>query len=339
MNRKNTYQRFLKNEPIFHVFFWAIVLFYPYLKYIDYEGGYKMPFLHELNSLIFKMAISYFLYYWYSPKKNKRKYLWVVIVFLISNALLYEFVDGYFHTHTGHFWKHFMTNILTFIGFGIVFYTLYSIKKMYLYQIQLNTLLEEKKQAEMNVLKAQINPHFLFNTLNTIYANALKKDDKTPELILKLSDGFRYLFDQGQKEYVSLKQELKHLKDYVALQQERLSDKVTVEFSEDIENSEQLIAPLLLIPFIENAFKYTSLLKGENHLVSISITLIENQLSFHCTNPFDKEAEYNADKSWVKSGVGQENIKKRLKLLYPERHSLQIEDISNLYKINLSIKL
>lgn len=306
---------------------------------MEREGGYFMTFAHELNALVFKMSISYFLYFWFFPKLNQKKSIPLAVLALLSNAGLYEYVDGFFHPHDPHFWQHFATNLLTYLSFGIIFFTLFSVKNLYRQQMKVDALTKEKKQAEMSALKAQINPHFLFNTLNTIYANALRKDENTPELILKLSDGFRYLFHEGQQEYVSLQREVQHIKDYIHLQEERLSDKVKVDFSTNINSSTKQIAPLLLIPFVENAFKYTSLLKGENHHIQISIKAIGNDFSFQCVNPFDTTAQHETDASWAASGVGITNVKKRLELLYPERHLLKIAETQNRYSVNLELNL
>ncbi len=339
MKSQHTYEQFLRIEPWIHIFLWVIVLFYPYLKYSEREGGYMMSFTHELNSLVFKMTISYFLFFWFFPKRNKRKFLPLALLALVINTVLYEFADRYFHSGDPHFWMHFFSNALTYLSFGVVFFALYSIKNIYRQQVQVEALSQGKVQAEINALKAQINPHFLFNTLNTIYANALKKDDKTPELILKLSNGFRYLFHEGQQEYVSLDQELQHMAEYIELQQERLSDKVNVSYSATIDDSALQIAPLLLIPFVENAFKYTSILKGQKHPISITVVNEGNDFFFTCSNPFSLKAKPAIDASWSESGIGITNVKKRLQLLYPEKHDLRIVEQDYIFRINLSISL
>jgi len=333
------YQKLLKIEPLCHVFIWSIVLFYPYVKYAGREGGYMMSFTHELNSLFFKMTISYFLYLWYFPKKNRVKYIPLVIIAFLVNTTLYELADGFFHEDLDHLWMHFMANLLTYLSFGVVFFTIFSIKKLYKKQIEIDSLVKEKQQAELKALKAQVNPHFLFNTLNTIYANALKKDDKTPDLILKLSDSFRYLLHEGQNEVVTIQKDSKHIQDYINLQQERLTNKVTVQFSLKIDNKEQLIPPLLFIGFIENAFKYTSILKGENHCIDITIRLNQKQLLFQCKNPFNKNAIQELDLNWEKSGVGIKSTQKRLQLLYPEKHTLEIKKEDEKFNVLLKIQL
>lgn len=338
---KNAYQKFLKYEFLLHVFIWNSVLFYPYIKYLGREGGYSLTFAHELNSLAFKMMISYFLYFWYFPRKRQLKYLLLVILALITTAALYEFTDRYFHLNMdpNHFWKHFVANTLTYVSFGIVFFAIYSVKDLYRKQARIDTLSQEKNEAELKALKAQMNPHFLFNTLNTIYANALKKDDKTPDLILKLSDSFRYLLHEGQKEFVTIEQEILHIEDYIKLQQERLSRKVVVDFSSELDAKIQLIAPLLLIVFVENAFKYTSVLKGDEHPIKIKISLKKGELLFQCQNPFDEKAQTELDTTWKESGVGIQSTQKRLDLLYPEKHQLMIKKEKNIFTVRLKIQL
>ncbi|MFS4466715.1 sensor histidine kinase [Maribacter sp. 2210JD10-5] len=326
-------------EPYFHGLLWCVVLFYPYMKYMGREGGYPMSFLHELNSLFFKMTISYFLYAWYFPKKQQLKYLPVVLVVFALNVLGYGHTDNYFHSNSHDFWINFVSQSLTYIAFGFVFFTIFIIKKSYKRQLEIHQLTQEKQQAEIRALKAQVNPHFLFNTLNTIYANALRKDDKTPELILKLSDGFRYMLHEGQKEFVTIEQEIQHLKDYVHLQKERLSKKVIVNFSTNIDDETQQIAPLLCIGFVENAFKYTSILKGEGHKIDINIKLQNKKLSFLCKNPFNDKAVEEINVDWKESGVGIKNTENRLQLLYPENHTLEVREEKQVFNVKLEMQL
>lgn len=303
------------------------------------EGGYVMSFLHELNSLVFKMTISYFLYLWFFPKEKKVKWLPIVLLAFLLNGWGYATTDSLFHPEMNNFWLQFVSNTLTYLGFGIVFFTIYTVKKGYKKQLEINQLTQEKQQAEIRALKAQVNPHFLFNTLNTIYANALKKDDKTPGLILKLSDGFRYMLHEGQKEEVNIRQEIQHLKDYVQLQEERLVKKLGVYFTTSIDDENQRMAPLLFIAFVENAFKYTSILKGESHEIHVKIELKNKLLRFYCSNPFSAKAVQEIDVDWKESGVGIKNTQERLALLYPEKHSLALKKEDSIFEVTLEIQL
>jgi len=215
-----------------HVILWCVVLFFPYIKYMSNEGGYQMGIFHELNALLFVMIPTYVVYLWFLPLKNKKKYIPLVILLFVINAFVFEYFDSQHY----HQWRQFLSSITTYLTFSFVFFALYSFKKLYRKQIELETITRDKNRAELEGLKAQVNPHFLFNTLNTIYSSALRKDDKTPEMILKLSDNFRYMIDEGQQEKVFLKKEIAHLKNYIDLQKERLSDKVLVDWKEDIDH-------------------------------------------------------------------------------------------------------
>lgn len=303
------------------------------------ENGFEMSFWHELNSLFFKITISYLLYFWFFPLKNKLKYLPLVLGLFAINITVYYYTDNLFHPGHSEYWAHFVSSALTYTAFGIVFYVIYALKKEYYSELKINQLEKEKKISEINALKANINPHFLFNTLNMIYANALKKDEKTADLILKLSDNFRYLFHEGQNQFVPIYKDVEHLKAYVTLQKERLTNKISVNFNEDIDNNAQQIAPLLLISFVENAFKYTSVLKGENHTIHIAIRLKDNDLYFYCENPYAQKASESIDANWKESGIGIVSTKARLSMLYPKKHSLNITEEHSLFKVTLKISL
>ena len=332
-------QKLLRLEPYIHIFLWCMVLFYPYVKYMGRENGYAMSFWHELNSLFFKITISYILYFWFFPLKNKLGYVPIVFILFVANILAYYYMDNLFHPGHDEYWTHFASSALTYTAFGIVFYGVYAIKKEYNTQLDISDLQKEKQISEINALKANINPHFLFNTLNMIYANALKKDEKTAGLILKLSDNFRYLFHEGQNEFVPIYKDIEHLKAYIALQKERLTNKVSVNFNKNIDNNSQQIPPLLLISFVENAFKYTSMLKGENHSINITIRLKDNELYFYCENPYTHKASENIDVNWKESGIGISSTKARLSMLYPKMNSLNITEENSLFKVTLKISL
>lgn len=194
----------------------------------------------------------------------------------------------------------------------------------------LETQLQIKNQ-ELQYLKKQIHPHFLFNTLNTIYGFALKQSKDTPEIILKLSNLLDYILYQVNKPKVSLKEEVLHIKEYIELEKIRFQDTLNINFTSKNISEEIQIAPMLLIPFVENAFKHGSLIEGYL-TVDIDVNLNENQLEFSIKNTvISSEIEEN------ENGIGLENIKKRLNLLYKNNYVLNVTTIENRFVVALKI--
>jgi hypothetical protein len=187
------------------------------------------------------------------------------------------------------------------------------------------------KEQELHYLKMQIHPHFLFNTLNTIYGFAIKQSEQTPEIILMLSNLLDYILYQINKPKVSLKEEVLHIKEYINLEKIRFKDTLKIIFkSNDFSESIQ-VAPMLLIPFIENAFKHGSLIDGFLQ-IEIDVHVSDNQLNFSIRNTvLSQEATNNT------GGIGLENIRKRLDINYKEHYSLNIETKNNWYLVNLII--
>jgi len=187
------------------------------------------------------------------------------------------------------------------------------------------------KEQELHYLKKQIHPHFLFNTLNTIYGFALKQSKDTPDIILKLSNLLDYILYQVNKPSVSLKDEVLHIQEYIELEKIRFKDSLKVSFKSDEISETTKIPPMLLIPFVENAFKHGNLLDGFLS-VHIRIKLKDNNLKFSIKNtvlPDDVIAN--------SKGLGLENIQKRLQLLYPDTHQLTRNTSDSWYLVNLSI--
>ncbi len=339
MNRLENIDTFIKKEPWLHILFWLIVLFFPYLKFADKAGGYNISLFHDMVALVCDMIPSYIMYLWFFPLKNKKKYIILIIIMFISIAFLYDYLDGFFHDEPVHTrLSTIISSIIKYISFSLLFFALYSVKEIYRKQVEFDQISRQKKEAELSALKTQINPHFLFNSLNTIYGSALKKEDKTADMILQLSDNFRYLLVEGQEDKVAIHKEIKHLKDYVELQKERLVNKISLEWYEDIDNYEQHVAPLLLLPFVENAFKYTSVLSQKHHKILIKLSLNKKQLFFECSNPYN-EQKHTMDVQWQSSGIGLKNVRERLRLLYPKKHELDITTKNGFFHIKLTIQL
>ena len=187
------------------------------------------------------------------------------------------------------------------------------------------------KDQELHYLKRQIHPHFLFNTLNTIYGFSLKQSKQTPEIILKLSNLLDYILYQVNKPRVRLKDEVMHIKEYVELEKFRFEDTLKVAFESDEINNETQIAPMLLIPFIENAFKHGSIADGYLN-IDIKIHLHEDSFDFSVINSF-----ISNNKDYNENGIGIENIRKRLDLHYSNNYKLEHKTVDNKYRVHLSI--
>ena len=190
----------------------------------------------------------------------------------------------------------------------------------------------DKTSAELSFLKAQINPHFLFNTLNNIYTLAVMQDENAPESILKLSNIMRYVTDDAMEDFVPLQYEVDCINDYIELQRLRLGDKTTVDMKVSGLTEGKVIAPLILMTFIENVFKY-GISKHEPSTVSINILGHENGISFYCQN------RIFPDKTGTeREGIGLKNVKQRLAYLYPGKHVLNINTENQLFTVNLILQ-
>lgn len=185
------------------------------------------------------------------------------------------------------------------------------------------------KEQELKYLKMQIHPHFLFNTLNTMYGFALKKADETPEMILKLSNLLDYLLYQVDKPFVSLSDEIDHIKDYIELEKMRFNDTLHINFETENILADTKIAPMLLLPFLENSFKHGSLKKG-NLNVKIKLYCKNKSLFFEIVNTSNANGI-------SENGIGLDNIKKRLDLLYKDQYTLNINNENGLFKVNLKL--
>ncbi len=190
------------------------------------------------------------------------------------------------------------------------------------------------KNQELHYLKMQIHPHFLFNTLNTIYGFAIKRSEQTPGIILKLSNLLDYILYQVDKPIVSLKEEVLHIKEYIELEKIRFKETLKVSFTANEISGKIQIAPMLLIPFVENAFKHGTLKDGYLS-IEINIKVNDNHLYFAISNTFIYDEE---DKAKESSGIGLENIRKRLELNYQNRFKLYNYIKNNRYYAELSIE-
>lgn len=192
------------------------------------------------------------------------------------------------------------------------------------------------KESELQFLKSQINPHFLFNNLNNLYAYSLEDSTKTSSIILELSSVLRYMLYDCKENYVSLAKEIKHLQSFSALNELQIEDRGTINFTTNSSDTKYYIAPLILNVFIENAFKHSTASQTNNIKIFINISITKSGvLNFTCKNSF---TNYN-NTFGIAKGIGLANVKKRLQLLYPNSHQLNINKNNNTYTVNLCMQL
>ena len=199
---------------------------------------------------------------------------------------------------------------------------------------RINDIQSEKLKTEVSYLRAQINPHFLFNTLNSLYALSLEKSDSAPEAILKLSSMMRYVVTESGRDTVPLENEIAYLKNYVSLQRLRMDDATAFTFILSGNASGKYISPMLLIPFVENAFKY-GLNPEENAAIDIHMEVAADELLLKVKNNKVTVVVPPGEES----GHGIDNTRQRLQYLYPDRHTLTILDTDDFFEVQLKLIL
>ena len=224
---------------------------------------------------------------------------------------------------------HMPYSFLSILFFGVIKYT-YDYRKLKETTQQLRI---EKQEAELNYLKSQTNPHFLFNTLNNIYSLARDKSDLAPESILRLSKILRFMLYETGGDYIAIEQELKVIDDYIALERLRYDDSLTVNFNHDVEDMKQALPPLLLIPLVENAFKHGVSETRNQPFINIHLSIRDRQLVFLVKN----SAEASGG-GLVKENIGLSNLKRQLELLYKE-YNLSTEPGPSVFTATLKINL
>jgi len=196
-------------------------------------------------------------------------------------------------------------------------------------QNEVETIKKEHTEMELKFLKSQINPHVLFNNLNTIYASSLEKPEDTPDLILMLSDNLKHVLYESNAETISLEKELQFIDNYIKFQRLRTEGVIRIQYSKNIDSETHQIAPLLIITIIENAFKHSTLHSD----IHISIDVKNGNLKCVCENDYDKDKVSATDFK-----IGLQNLEKRLQLLYKDKHQLNISK-NDMFKVVLELDL
>lgn len=328
-----------------HILFWciSIVLF---TVLIFYSRGFKISMLNltlasSILSTMVLLAISVYInILWLIPFFfNRRKFfefallqLLNVFLFIFLNFLLTEFLEGpRFRYVPEEAIAEFILAMIFLIITTLITFTRDSMELRDV-QLRMKEVEREKFESELRALKAQVNPHFFFNTLNSMYALSLEKSDKTPEMILRLSELMRYILYEAAGDTVTMERQIEFIKNFIYLEKLRTDERLEVDFRIDGDNRGLEIAPLLLIPFVENAFKHVAKQDNDGAFIKIFADITRSDsLYFSIAN--NKHPDGNPRKE----GIGLTNVKKRLELLYPSKHKLIIEDTGNLFRVELRI--
>lgn len=339
-----------RRRIIFHISFWLLLYFtgdiLAFLGDRNYQFDtqkYSNPLIY--STLFFKVLVSYLILFVFNRFFDKKQYLKLVIAFLavcfiyvglryaLEEVLFFKWFGFHNYSEESRRLPYYITdNIYNVISFSFTAFFIKMIEDFFKNEKEKNALLTEKLNAEQAFLKSQLNPHFLFNTLNNIYSLTLTASPKAPEAVLKLSELMRYMLYESNVEKINLETEVKYLKNFVELQKFRYSGQTYIDFQVAGDLHSQKIAPLLLIAFVENAFKHGEV-SIENKPLSISLLLNQNNLNFTAQN-FKKDQ--NKDEV---GGVGLENVRRRLDLIYPNQYSLDIEDTKETYFCELNLIL
>mgnify|MGYP000119308717 CR=1 FL=1 len=338
-----------------HMLFW-VVLFLIQILGVEYQQNQQAVVVHKSIMLLPKILAAYALLYFQLPKLlYKKKYLLFALSLIITSyvfsvlarLLVVHLVEELVRERP--FEQESVTEILTdlkalYSRYSLVVYFPAFIMLMYSLIIekfsrknQMEQLQKEKFSAELNFFKAQIHPHFLFNTLNNLYALTLQKSDKASDTVLKLSEILDYMLYQCNDSRVPVVKELKLIQNYIALEQLRYGDRLELNFNHEIDNLNTQIAPLILMSLIENAFKHGASGSINKPIIKIDIQVANGLLQFSIYNT--KNTINQEDLTNYKKGIGMSNTKKQLELLYPDKHLLTINEESSSYEVKLHVDL
>ncbi len=267
-------------------------------------------------------------------------YVPLLVILILLAVLLNEFTYHYLSDwiFPGYFFISYYTQwqIALFVGIYLLITTLLMLSRSWVELQRTKLVLEETRrrnvETELQALRDQVNPHFLFNSLHSIYALALEGNPRTADLVLRLADILRFLLYENKGEKISLSKELECIEAFIALQRERLPDSAQVKFVKEVDAINSQIAPLLLVPLVENAFKHGVI--GSATDIRMDLKLIDGKLNFEVRNCLG-----NLTGNEIPGGIGLQNLKRRLILQYPNRHRLELLPDVDTYLVRLSIDL
>jgi len=331
-------------QIFWHSLFWiGTTSFFMYLVHNNAKVKLTDLLVTFLGYGVINIGLFYLNYLVYIPRylnrNNYRKYCLIILLSIIAIGFLKYGLGWVFKEHilnrngkTISFSSYFISTSFTSIIFLLLSLLLHFTVDWFMNERIQRDLENQRLTAELALLKSQINPHFLFNSLNSIYSLAYQRAENTPEAILKLSEIMRYMLYECNDNKVDLANELQYLQNFIDLQKIRFGDNSYVKFEVDGIITNQQIVPLLLISFIENAFKH-GVANDLNAPIQLKITVDDGHLQFYMHN---KKHLHNRDAA---GGIGLNNVKRRLKLLYPNHYHLNINDTADTYTCELSLIL
>lgn len=341
----------LFTEVLLHIAFWLI-----HFVTRLYLTGYFLYFSSEiLNTqlilLPLRIIVAYFTIYIILYKYLFNKKVFQAIFLLISSmviALLVRRVIVYYILYGLNIYPQppedpDFFNLLYILHYSISIYTVVTIAAIITLarewfnkeKIRMETV-QQKLRAELKYLKAQIHPHFLFNTINNIYSLALDKSEKTPGALLKLSELLNYIIYESNTDVISLEKEIDNLSVFIDLEKIRYDDKLDLQFKYSVKTKNITIPPLLLLPFVENSFKHGASESISNSWIHISLNEENKKLTFKVENSVDRDTEVFEEE---KEGIGLNNVRRRLELLFKDKYELKTLHSPESYLVVLKINL
>ncbi len=336
-------RRYLEITWINHLLFWVFLLVF--LLILDRTNQpFQFVFIKEMINLCFFAPIIYLNIYILIPRfLDKGKFIsyFFLLIGLIAILTPLKVTVSYLIHYQNPNQQHFFLNNqylifieLLFVGIASMIFTL--ITNIFKHQQEKRELQEQNLTSELKFLKSQIDPHFFFNTLNSLYALTLKKSESAPNTVLKLSEIMRYMLYECNGKTVSLDKEVQYVKNYLDLEKIRYGNELDIQVDIKGDTQGKSIMPLIFSPFIENSFKHGINTSVEDAYINIQMNINSDKLHFEIEN---SKGPITKNKSTLSGGIGLNNVKRRLKLEYPNEHSLNITDTDNKYKIELDIKL
>jgi LytS/YehU family sensor histidine kinase len=324
--------------PGIHVIVWSLLFIVPFLVLQGQPIDTGLPHSFFIITNLYHIGLFYLNVYYLYPRLFTKKWWWLYLLILAAivkasyhlKLWMLHFIDPSF-TLTSHNSRIIFFPTIAFLVASVIF-------RLVMNRIQREKLEKEiqaeRLDSELKLLRSQISPHFLFNMMTNMVALARQKSDLLEPSLIKLSDLLRYMLYGPGKEKLRMSDEIGYLKSYIELQQLRFGDSVQLLLDINNEDADCFIEPMLLVPFVENAFKHGTGAMPQP-FINIQLVTQNKQLLFRVTNNYSKD-QLSKDNS---SGIGIANVKNRLNLLYPGKHDLSIEDTGEQYQVTLNLSL